>query len=137
MSCLNESLTVGYRSQGMSEPFEYHSHQEYEIYFFHAGSCRYLIHNQIYDLEPGDILLMDGMTLHKPNVSPNSKYIRSFIQFTPEWIKGILKELDSMYLLDAFQKLRHCLIRTRENQESKQLELVIRRLAEVKQSSEM
>jgi AraC-like DNA-binding protein len=117
--------------QGSKDPFDYHSHQEYEIYFFHAGSCRYLIHNQIYDLEPGDVLLMDGMTLHKPNVPPNSEYVRSVVHFRPHWMKSLLRELGSLYLLKPFEKMHHCLIRTKENDESKQLEKVIQRLADV------
>jgi AraC family transcriptional regulator, melibiose operon regulatory protein len=135
MSHLNETLIVNYRMQG-EYSFDYHSHQEYEIYFFHAGSCRYLIHNQIYDLQPGDILLMDGMTLHKPNVSPHSKYVRSVVHFSPQWIKHILNEMGSMYLLEAFQKLHHCLLRTNENAESKRLEEVVHRLADLKSSSD-
>ncbi|MGM0876217.1 MAG: AraC family transcriptional regulator [Bacillota bacterium] len=135
---MNETLLAFYRVQGHGGySFDFHSHQEYEIYFFHAGSCRYLIHNHIYDLEPGDILLMDGMTLHKPNISPNSEYVRSMVHFSPHWIKNVLTELGSMYLLEAFQKLHHCLIRTNENNESKRLEEVICRLAEVKRTSEL
>lgn len=137
MVYLNETLIVNYRMQGIGDySLDFHTHQEYEIYIFHAGSCRYLIHNKIYDLEPGDILLMDGMTLHKPNVSPNSEYIRSVIHFSPHWIKSVLTEMGSMYLLEAFQKLHHCLIRTHENNELKRLEEVISRLAEVKRTSE-
>jgi len=135
MICLNESLTVGYRSQGNNVSFEYHSHQEYEVYFFHAGSCRYLIHNQIYDLEPGDILLMDGMTLHKPNVHPHSEYVRSVVHFLPQWIEGLLEELGSLYLLDPFRELGHCLIRTGENEESKRLEKVIDHLNNLRKNS--
>lgn len=132
---LNRSLIFNYRTVENDQVFDYHSHPEYEIYFFHAGSCRYLIDNQIYDLEPGDILLMNGLTLHKPNVRLHSEYVRSVIQFPPQWIKGVLMALDSLYLLDAFQKLPHHLIRTKENKESKRLEKVISRLAEVKRAS--
>ena len=135
---LNETFLVNYRMQGKGEfSFDFHSHQEYEIYFFHAGSCRYLIHNRIYDLEPGDILLMDGMALHKPNVSPNSEYVRSVVHFSPHWIKSVLTEMGSMYLLEAFQKLHHCLIRSKDNNELKHLEDVISRLAEVKRTSDL
>lgn len=122
--------------RGNNEPFDYHSHQEYEIYFFHAGTCRYLIGNHIYDLLPGDILIMDGLSLHKPNVHPQSKYIRSVVHFSPHWIKDVLETLGSMYLLDIFHKLHHCLIRTRENEESKLLEKIIYRLAELSQLDE-
>src|SRR5690625_7787224 len=134
MICLNESLTVGYRSRGNNVSFEYHSHQEYEVYFFHAGSCRYLIHNQIYDLEPGDILLMNGLTLHKPNVHPHSEYVRSVLHFSPQWIQGILKEMGSEYLLDAFEKLPYCFIRPTKNKYSKKLEEIVRKMEGIKSS---
>src|SRR5690606_13820518 len=114
---------------------DYHSHQEYEIYFFHSGSCRYLIKNQIYDLEPGDILLMDGKTLHKPIVSPDEEYIRSTVHFSPQWIETVLRALNAEYLLDVFKKLHHCLIRTNENQQSKKLEELICQLDELYRTS--
>ncbi len=134
---VNDSLFVNFRVVNKGEhSFDYHSHQEYEIYFFHGGSCRYLVHNQIYDLEPGDILLMDGMTLHKPNVSPHTEYVRSVLHFSPEWIKDVLSEMGGMYLLEVFQKLKHCLIRTRENKESKRLENMIFRMHELKNTSQ-
>ncbi|GGM37959.1 hypothetical protein GCM10011351_25170 [Paraliobacillus quinghaiensis] len=126
---MNEVVMVGHRvvgSKGYS--FDYHSHQEYEIYIFHAGSCRYLIHNQIYDLHPGDILLMDGMTLHRPNVQKEDEYVRSIIHFSPKWISGILNELGSHYLLEIFQQLQHCLIRSNESSELIELEKLIERM---------
>ncbi|WP_209123814.1 AraC family ligand binding domain-containing protein [Alkalihalobacillus sp. BA299] len=135
---MNEPILVNYRMHGGGDQsFDYHSHQEYEIYFFHAGSCRYLIHNQIYDLVPGDIILMDGMTLHRPNVRSSSEYVRSVIHFSPHWIKGVLHEIGGMYLLESFQRLHHCLIRTKENTASKSLEQHISRLAELKNNSDI
>ncbi|WP_042342114.1 AraC family transcriptional regulator [Bacillus timonensis] len=126
-----------YRMTGTQEIMvDYHSHQEYEIYFFHSGSCRYLIKNQIYDLEPGDILLMDGKSLHKPIVSLDKEYIRSVVHFSPQWIESVLKELKALYLLDVFRKLHHCFIRTNENQQSKQLEKLICRLDELFRTSD-
>lgn len=129
---MNITIDVGYRMDEMMEPFDYHSHQEYEIYFFHEGKCRYLIHNQIYDLEPGDIIIMDGMTLHKANVQENIDYVRSVIHFSPAWLQGALEGLDGMYLLDIFKNLGHCLIRTDENEILQELEGILKRLAKVK-----
>src|SRR5690625_2626389 len=135
MIYLSESLLASYRMKSIRQTCAYHSHHEYEIYLFHSGSCRYLIHNQIYDLKPGDIILMDGLTLHKPNVNLNSEYIRSVIHFSPHWIQGILEELGSGYLLDTFEKHPHCLIRTSGNKQSKELEKIIKKM-EVIRSSE-
>lgn len=130
-----DTLVASYRIHGVDAPFEYHSHEDYEVYIFHAGSCRYLIHNQIYDLVPGDIILMDGLTLHKPNVQPYSTYVRSVVQFSPHLIKGILNEMKSTYLLEPFEKLSHCLIRTRENSEYHRLGKIISRMSEIREES--
>lgn len=132
---MNRSIVFNYRMVENDQPFDYHSHPEYELYFFHAGSCRYLIDNQIYDLKPGDILLMNGLTLHKPNVQLHSEYVRSVIQFPPQWIHEVLVTLDSLYLLDVFQKYPHYLIRTNQNAESKRLEKVISRLSDLKRTA--
>lgn len=134
---MNRSIGCSYRMVDNDQPFDYHSHPEYELYFFHAGSCRYLIDNQIYDLKPGDILLMNGLTLHKPNVQLHSEYVRSVIQFPPQWIHEVLVTLDSLYLLDVFQKFPHYLIRTNENAESKRLEKVISRLSDLKRTASL
>ncbi|MFC2949752.1 helix-turn-helix transcriptional regulator [Virgibacillus sediminis] len=131
---MDEPLIVNYRVHEIWDHVDYHSHREYEIYLFHSGSCRYLIHNQIYDLEPGDILLMDGLALHKPNIPLNSEYVRSIIHFSPQWIEGLLGEIGGSYLLEVFERLHHCLIRTKENEESKQLEKVICRLEKMKRA---
>lgn len=133
---LNETLIVNYRNTRRVElPFHYHSHPDYKIYFFHEGDCRYSIHNQIYDLKPGDIILMDGLALS--NVCETSEFVRSVIQFSPYWIKGVLMTMGCMYLLDTFQRLHHCLIRTNENQESKELERVYIRLADLSRSADL
>jgi AraC family transcriptional regulator, melibiose operon regulatory protein len=137
MAEVRQPILPIYRLSGRQEfILDYHSHQEYEIYFFHSGSCRYLIKNQIYDLEPGDILLMDGKTLHKPIVSPEKEYIRSTVHFSSQWIESVLRELNAEYLLDVFRKLQHCLIRTNENQQSKKLAELICRLDELYRASD-
>lgn len=113
---LDEWITSYYRQHGVdSHLLNFHSHQEYEIYFFHSGDCKYLINNRIYDLQPGDIILLDGMTLHKANPQPGNTYIRSMIHFSPIWLQEVLTSLGIPNLLDPFQKLNNCLLRTGYN----------------------
>lgn len=110
-----EWITAFYRMQGVqgldSYTFQYHSHHEYEIYFFCGGECKYLINNRIYELQPGDITLLDGMTLHKPNPVESSN-TRSMLHFSPTWVTEIISTLGIPYLLDPFKKLNNCLLRT-------------------------
>ena len=109
---MDEWITAFYRVQGLDNSFNFHSHQEYEIYFFHSGDCKYLINNRIYELQPGDIILLDGMTLHKPNPGTGSTYTRSMLHFSPTWLHELLVTLGIPNLLDPFKKLNNCLLRT-------------------------
>ncbi|MEW9053903.1 MAG: AraC family transcriptional regulator [Neobacillus sp.] len=110
---MDEWITAFYRAKGVEfGSFDYHSHQEYEIYFFHSGDCKYLINNRIYELQPGDIILLDGMTLHKANPGTDSTYTRSMLHFSPIWLQESLIGLGIPDLLDPFKKLNNCLLRT-------------------------
>lgn len=110
---LDEWMTAFYRVKGMEQPIvNFHSHHEYEIYFFCGGECKYLINNRIYDLEPGDIILLDGLTLHKPNPRDISTYTRSMIHFSPDWLQELLSVLGITNVLEPFQNLNNCLLRT-------------------------
>ncbi|MEH7130954.1 AraC family transcriptional regulator [Neobacillus drentensis] len=110
---MDEWINAFYRIKGMENYIsDFHSHQEYEIYFFHSGDCKYLINNRIYELQPGDIILLDGMTLHKPNPGTSSPYTRSILHFSPTWLQELLNALGIPNLLDPFKKLNNCLIRT-------------------------
>ncbi|MBT2728857.1 AraC family transcriptional regulator [Bacillus sp. ISL-75] len=110
---MDEWITAFYRMKGMySRNFDFHSHKEYEIYFFHSGDCKYLINNRIYELQPGDIILLDGLTLHKPNPGIENTYTRSMLHFSPTWLQESLNALGIPNLLDPFKKLNNCLLRT-------------------------
>ncbi|MGO4788146.1 AraC family transcriptional regulator [Paenibacillus sp. 2KB_20] len=86
---------------------QFHSHAFYEIYYFHEGRCTYLIGDSVFTLKPGDLLLMNGLTLHCPNVEPDSRYVRSILHFDPAWICKGLSETARSILLDPFETLRN------------------------------
>ncbi|MFL2099604.1 AraC family transcriptional regulator [Desemzia sp. FAM 23989] len=112
-----EKINALVHVKGQYYSLNYHSHQQYELYFFHQGKCRYLINNQIYDLQPGDIIALDGTELHKPHVLEESElYERSMIHFSAAWIESSLKELNALYLLDVFRDFPHQIFRI-EDQE--------------------
>ncbi|UOQ48504.1 AraC family transcriptional regulator [Gracilibacillus caseinilyticus] len=121
-----DNVMINYRIEGQFSNIRAHSHQEFEIFLFHKGVCRYLIHNQIYDLQPGDILLMDGLALHKPNIPDNSEYIRSHIHFSPEFIEPLLESMNASSLLNVFRSIHHCLIRPRNQQLGHEIEALFK-----------
>ena len=132
------SLVAFSHVKGQVAELEFHSHQQYELYFFHGGECKYLINNQIYDLNPGDMLFLDGLDLHKAHVTGNKElYERSMIHFSPEWILPVLKELDALFLFDAFKQLRHGLFHTQVTEESREIEELITKLSRLSQTTEV
>lgn len=69
-----------YRRAPSINVIEPHFHKYYEIYYLISGSRRYFIENEIYDVLPGDIILIPEMTTHKvlraPDSSPNEYHER-------------------------------------------------------------
>lgn len=86
----------------------FHSHANYEIFYFHEGRGNYLIGGNIYSLSPGDLILMHGMTLHCPNMDESYKYVRTVIGFDPTYIRTIAGPLLKVNLLDPFEQLKNC-----------------------------
>ncbi|WP_017811207.1 AraC family transcriptional regulator [Paenibacillus shenyangensis] len=83
---MDHAITYGYRSAGPFHPPAidgFHSHLQYEIYYFHEGICTYIIGEHSYHLRPGDVLLMHGRTLHRPHPEPDHPYVRSTLHFDP------------------------------------------------------
>lgn len=109
-------LFVRTHQQGTERELLFHTHSYYEIYIFHKGQCKYLVDNRIYDLQSGDIIVMDGKSLHKPFVSGEEQnYERSIVQFSFDWITPLLTFLDSNYLVEPFENKHHSIYRTNNN----------------------
>lgn len=113
---ISNKLKSNYRQKGQAYALDFHTHPQYEMFLFHSGNCRFLVGNQIYYLNPGDLLLMDGMTVHRAYVfGDKDKYERSTIHFDAEWIQPLLQDLKVDYLLKFFTENRNGLIRTFEH----------------------
>lgn len=124
-------VTVDYRTSRLLD-YPFHSHAEYEIYYFHEGKCNYLIGDSIYLLQPGDLIIMHGMTLHRPNIDANSPYIRSIIHFDPSYTQGLFDFPHSLPILKPFQELGNVRFHLNE-QQREEVESLYRQLYHYKQ----
>jgi YesN/AraC family two-component response regulator len=88
-----------------------HTHDGVEIYYFIRGNSNYVIGEEIYDLLPGDMLLINGSTIHRANPSKDVSYIRSYVNFTESYLQGLVQ--DSMFekLISLFDSVSGLLIR--------------------------
>lgn len=106
----DEEVGIKYRHKTLGlNGFEldFHSHMEYEIYYFHSGKCHYFINDKIYDLRPGDMIVMHGLTLHRPNPDLNVPYERTKIHFKPDYIEKWVHSFSAVNLFLPFEKLKN------------------------------
>jgi AraC-like DNA-binding protein len=106
------SLSFNYQNRSKLDP-EFHSHVEYEIYYFHEGKCNYLIGDRIYSLEAGDLILMNGMTLHCAKVDKTAPYVRTILHFDPASVRPYSELLDTVDVLMPFTELKNFRLRLR------------------------
>lgn len=102
---LHQPFEFHYRNEDPMAGGVFHSHAFYEIYYFHEGQCTYLIGDKIYVLKPGDLLLMNGLTLHCPRIEPDVRYIRSIAHFDPGFVKRWVQPEAAAALLNPFEEL--------------------------------
>ncbi|CAM3474691.1 helix-turn-helix transcriptional regulator [Marinicrinis lubricantis] len=118
-------IDLNYRSTGAIN-VEFHSHPHYEIYYFHEGFCNYLIGDKIYELQPGDLIIMDGMTLHRAKTDPKRPYVRSIIHFDPSYIQEWFQLPCTAQVLKPFQQLKNARFTLAPQQQIEMAELLRR-----------
>jgi AraC-like DNA-binding protein len=116
-------------------PTDFHSHLEYEIYYFHSGKCKLLIGDSIYDLTPGNLILMNGMTLHYPSIDNRYEYCRTVVHFDPAFASGLFQPPFLVPLLLPFERQTNRLISLQPGDRSR-IEPLLEQLCELRQSED-
>ena len=114
----NKTFEIFHYIEPKSSSVEVHDHDFYEVYFLLNGDVSYWVEGQVYNLEPGDMLLINPLVLHRPIVLENSKVYERIVL----WInKSYLDEMLVDDLSGCFKKVletKNCLVKT-----SKEFEL--------------
>ncbi|TCL68560.1 AraC-like DNA-binding protein [Hydrogenispora ethanolica] len=77
-------ISYSHKKDRYPETFDFHLHNFFEIYFFISGDVRYFIEKQIYQLKPGDLLLINNHEIHRPTFVTPAVYERITVHFSPE-----------------------------------------------------
>lgn len=79
------------------EEVEVHHHDFYEVYFFLGGEIEYWVEGHIYRLQPGDLLLINPMELHRPMIDrKNSVYERIVLWINKNYLNSLTDEDTSL-----------------------------------------
>lgn len=65
-----------------TEDFPLHIHDNYEIYYLLSGQVTYSVEGNLYQLFPGDIILLNKGEAHHPIVTEGVPYTRLYVNFT-------------------------------------------------------
>ncbi len=68
---------------------EMHIHDCYEVYFSISGGKQFLIDNQVYDIEPGDLFLINQYDSHYLTQIDKELHERIVIMIDPDYMKSI------------------------------------------------
>lgn len=68
---------------------ELHTHPTHELYFLLGGERRYFIRHSIYDLSPGNLILIPKGALHKTVSKSSQGYDRFVLFFTDEDVRSL------------------------------------------------
>ncbi|WP_261807706.1 AraC family transcriptional regulator [Paenibacillus sp. N3.4] len=83
----------------------YHAHQGMELLYVHEGHIRVITNQQIFDLQPGDLVFFQPFQLHRIQLKleAGARYVRSLFVFEPSELERFLAPFPS--LLTFFHRM--------------------------------
>lgn len=84
-----KTFEIFHYREAKPEAVSVHHHDFYEIYFFLGGEVSYWAEGKIYQLQPGDLLLMSPMQFHHPIVQPGAVYERMVLWIDRNYLSAI------------------------------------------------
>lgn len=67
----------------------FHFHDSYEVFYSIGGGTQFLIEDNMYALNPGDLFIINDHEIHKPLRDPHAKYERIILIINPSRIKEL------------------------------------------------
>lgn len=82
-SCYN--ISESYTACPTNAHFVLHNHNEYEILLFLEGDAKYIVEDNVYTLEPGDLILIRKHELHRIYHNSSAPYRRVVMMVSPDF----------------------------------------------------
>jgi len=83
--------------------FRLHNHDEYEIYLFLEGDSKYIVEENVYNLEPYDMIIIRKHEMHRIYHNSNTAYRRFVLMVSPEYFKSC-PEYEEVFLNPSINK---------------------------------
>lgn len=87
---LRQDFQLSHNRDPYFRTMEFHAHDFLELYYFLDGSVTYYIEDQVYDLCPGDLLIIPAGKMHRPVIANEyAAYERMVLWITPQYLQSI------------------------------------------------
>ena len=87
---LRQDFQLSHNREPYFRTMEFHAHDFLELYYFLDGSVTYYIEDQVYDLCPGDLLIIPAGKMHRPVIAnEHAAYERMVLWITPQYLQSI------------------------------------------------
>ena len=87
---LRQDFQLSHNRDPYFRTMEFHAHDFLELYYFLDGSVTYYIEDQVYDLCPGDLLIIPASKMHRPVIAnEHAAYERMVLWITPQYLQSI------------------------------------------------
>lgn len=87
---LRQDFQLSHNRDPYFRTMEFHAHDFLELYYFLDGSVTYNIEDQVYDLCPGDLLIIPAGKMHRPVIAnEHAAYERMVLWITPQYLQSI------------------------------------------------
>lgn len=87
---LRQDFQLSHNRDPYFRTMEFYAHDFLELYYFLDGSVTYYIEDQVYDLCPGDLLIIPAGKMHRPVIAnEHAAYERMVLWITPQYLQSI------------------------------------------------
>lgn len=109
-----------YKSKVVWDTIGSHWHNTYELYFLLCGTRRYFVGHNIFNVTPGDLVIVPRNELHHTARHTQEHYDRIIIYFTDEFAKNFYQQVGKEYF-DKFLNLGCVQIPPKQQERVKQI----------------
>lgn len=89
----SDTFEVFHYKDPQPNPVEVHHHDFYEVYFLLNGQVEYWVEGRILRPQPGDLLLINPMELHRPMIHPDSHtYERIVLWINKAYLENLTQD---------------------------------------------
>lgn len=110
-----EFILERYKSKEVCDMVGFHWHNTYELYFLLSGTRRYFVGHSIFNVSPGDLMIVPRYELHRTARHTQENYDRILIYFSDEFVTSFYQQVGK----EAFDKFLNlgCVQLPRKQQE--------------------